>query len=100
MIESLRAEQIRLRMAQIRTDLGDDVDEIVEQARVMADFPIGDVWGIGPASQVKLGALGIKYAGEVRNMDPKLARQIMTVVGERVWTLRSDPVHQAASYFL
>src|SRR5690606_10889303 len=36
------------------------------------------------ASQLKLGALGIRYAAEVRDMDPKLARQIMTVVGERI----------------
>ena len=38
MSESLRAEQIRRRMAQIRTDLHDDVDVIVETARVMADW--------------------------------------------------------------
>ena len=61
-----------------------DLSDPAEQARVMADFPIGDVWGIGPASQLKLGALGIRYASEVRDMDPKLARQLMTVVGERI----------------
>lgn len=61
-----------------------DLSDPDEQARVMADFPIGDVWGIGPASQLKLGALGIRYAAEVRDMDSKLARQIMTVVGERI----------------
>jgi DNA polymerase V len=61
-----------------------DLSDPAEQARVMADFPIADVWGIGPANQLKLGALGIRYAGEVRDMDPKLARQLMTVVGERI----------------
>lgn len=57
-----------------------------EQIRheVMATFPIADVWGIGPASQAKLQHLGIEYAGQVRDMDPKLARQLMTVVGERI----------------
>lgn len=50
----------------------------------MADFPIGDVWGIGRAGQAKLLALGIQYAGQVRDMDPKLARQLMTVVGEKI----------------
>ncbi|MDB5612470.1 MAG: polymerase, partial [Devosia sp.] len=57
-----------------------DLSDPQEQARVMADFPIGDVWGIGRASQAKLLALGIRYAGQVRDMDPKLARQMLTVV--------------------
>ena len=51
---------------------------------VMATFPVGDVWGIGPASQAKLQHLGIEFAGQVRDMDPKLARQLMTVVGEKI----------------
>lgn len=50
----------------------------------MADFPIGDVWGIGRASQAKLMALSIQFAGQLRDMDPKLARQLMTVVGEKI----------------
>ncbi|MGV8949716.1 MAG: Y-family DNA polymerase [Cypionkella sp.] len=61
-----------------------DLTDPWEQARVMADFPIGDVWGIGRASQAKLLALGIQFAGQVRDMDPKRARQLMTVVGEKI----------------
>jgi len=61
-----------------------DLSDPREQARVMADFPIGDVWGIGRASQAKLLALGIRFAGQVRDMDSKLARQMMTVVGEKI----------------
>lgn len=61
-----------------------DLSEPADQARVLADFPIGDVWGIGRASQLKLGALGIQFAGQLRDMDPKLARQLMTVVGEKI----------------
>tara|TARA_R110002124_G_scaffold16882_7_gene71451 strand:- start:14090 stop:15373 length:1284 start_codon:yes stop_codon:yes gene_type:complete len=61
-----------------------DLSDPKEQDRVMADFPIGDVWGIGRASQAKLMALGIQFAGQVRDMDPKLARQLMTVVGEKI----------------
>lgn len=60
-----------------------DLSDPREQARVMADFPIGDVWGIGRASQGKLAALGIQFAGQLRDMEPKLARQLMTVVGEK-----------------
>lgn len=51
---------------------------------VMATFPVGDVWGVGRASQEKLAHLGIEFAGQLRDMAPKLARQIMTVVGERI----------------
>ncbi|SFV32223.1 DNA polymerase V [Devosia crocina] len=61
-----------------------DLSEERIRAEVMATFPIADVWGIGPASQEKLRHLGIEYAGQVRDMDPKLARQLMTVVGERI----------------
>lgn len=61
-----------------------DLSDPADQARVMADFPIGDVWGIGRASQAKLAALDIQFAGQLRDMDPKLARQLMTVVGERI----------------
>lgn len=60
-----------------------DLSDPAEQDRVMADFPIGDVWGIGRASQGKLVALGIQFAGQLRDMGPKLARQLMTVVGEK-----------------
>lgn len=60
-----------------------DLSDPADQARVMADFPVGDVWGIGRASQEKLAFLGIQYAGQLRDMDPKLARQLMTVVGEK-----------------
>lgn len=51
---------------------------------VMSRFPIADVWGIGRASAAKLFELGIEFAGQVRDMDPKLARQFLTVVGERI----------------
>ena len=50
----------------------------------MADYPMRDVWGIGRAIQAKLLAHSIHFAGQPRDIDPKLARQIMTVVGERI----------------
>lgn len=61
-----------------------DLTDPVECARVMAEFPIGDVWGIGPANQIKLEAIGIRFAGQVRDLDTRQARQLMTVVGERL----------------
>lgn len=61
-----------------------DLSDSAERERVMADFPIGDVWGIGPANQAKLAAMGIQFAGQVRDLEPRQARQLMTVVGERL----------------
>lgn len=61
-----------------------DLSDERVRAEVMATFPIGDVWGIGRASQEKLAHLGIEFASQVAAMDPKLARQLMTVVGERI----------------
>ncbi len=43
-----------------------------------------DVWGIGRASQAKLGAFGCRTAADVAALDPKLARKTLTVVGERI----------------
>jgi DNA polymerase V len=61
-----------------------DLTDPKERERIMAGFPIADVWGIGPASQAKLAHLGIEYAAQVRDMDPRLARSLMTVTGERL----------------
>lgn len=61
-----------------------DLSDEQVRAGVLADFPASDVWGIGRASQLKLAALGITTAAQIRDMDPRLARQIMTVVGERI----------------
>lgn len=61
-----------------------DLSDPIDRARVLAGFPIVDVWGIGGASQAKLAALGIQFAGQLRDMNPKLARQLMTVMGEKI----------------
>lgn len=53
---------------------------------------LADIWGVGRASQAKLGAFGCKTAADVAALDPKLARQTLTVVGERiVHELRGQP---------
>lgn len=54
-------------------------------------MPLADVWGIGRASQAKLGAFGCQTAADVAALDPKLARKTLTVVGERIiHELRGD----------
>ncbi|MGH7020640.1 MAG: Y-family DNA polymerase, partial [Brevundimonas sp.] len=45
---------------------------------------IEDVWGVGPASALKLRAIGVKNAAELRALDPRRARSLLTVTGERL----------------
>ncbi|MCJ2039014.1 Y-family DNA polymerase [Methylobacterium sp. J-059] len=54
--------------------------------------PVADIWGVGPANARRLEALGCDSAADVRDLDPKIARKAMTVVGERlVHELRGTP---------
>lgn len=47
----------------------------------LALMPLDDVWGLGAASQAKLKGFGCRTAADVAAVDPKLARQTLTVVG-------------------
>lgn len=74
------------RIAKSTPQLGGVCDLTSEVARRdwLAHMPVSDVWGIGRASQAKLGAFGCRTAADVAALDPKLARQSLTVVGERI----------------
>ena len=61
----------------------DLTDEDVRQ-RWMAAVALEEVWGIGPASQAKLWAVGCRTVADVRDLDPRLARNGLTVVGQRI----------------
>lgn len=53
---------------------------------------LAEVWGIGPAAQAKLAALGCRTVADVRDLDARPVRQAMTVVGERILhELRGTP---------
>jgi len=52
--------------------------------RLLPLLAIEDVWGVGRASVAKLEAVGIHTAADLRAMDPRLARSLLTVVGERL----------------
>lgn len=53
------------------------------------DIPVEDAWGVGPATAVKLAALGIATAG-LRDLPPTRLWALGTVALERtVWKLRS-----------
>lgn len=51
---------------------------------VMDRFEVGDVWGIGSATAVKLKKLGVGTAGQLRDMPMRQARGLGTVVLERL----------------
>ena len=52
--------------------------------RLLPLLEIEDVWGVGRASAAKLMAAGVKTAADLRGMDPRTARSMLTVVGERL----------------
>jgi DNA polymerase V len=59
------------------------------QLKILKDYPIEEVWGIGSRLKVKLQSWGIYTAGEFREADPVFIRRKLGVVGERMlWELR------------
>lgn len=82
------------KIAKSTPQLGGVCDLTSEEARRewLPLVDLEDVWGIGRASQAKLGAFGCKTAADVAALDPKLARKTLTVVGERIiHELRGTP---------
>lgn len=61
-----------------------DVTDAALRAAVLSQMAVEDVWGVGPASAAKLNRLGVKTAADLRDLDPRQARQVLTVVGERI----------------
>ena len=51
---------------------------------VMRRIPIGEIWGVGSATEAKLKAQGINSAAELRDLPLALGRKIGTVVLERL----------------
>ena len=52
-------------------------DELFEK------IDVGEVWGIGGASLKQLNAIGVHTVHDLKNLDLKIARKLLTVVGER-----------------
>lgn len=61
-----------------------DLTDPVAYDHWMARIPPEDIWGIGPANARKLEALGCESAADVRDLDTRVVRKAMTVVGERL----------------
>ena len=52
--------------------------------KTLSDIPINDVWGIGYNSAKKLKSLGIMNAFQLKNLDRRWARKLLSVVGARI----------------
>ncbi len=61
-----------------------DLHDSDVREHVLRTVPVGEVWGIGRKSAEKLAMVGIKTAADLRDMDTRHARQVLTVVGERI----------------
>ncbi len=59
-----------------------DTEEKIYQT--VKDFPIEDVWGVGPAYYTKLSQFNIKTAQDFRELKADFVRQHMTVQGWRL----------------
>jgi len=55
-----------------------------QREALLPPIPVGDLWGVGKATAEKLKANGIETVGQLRAMNPRHARQLLTVVGERM----------------
>ncbi len=60
------------------------LDDKAIQTEILAHLPISDVWGIGYKSTKKLEALGIKTALQLKELDRRHARKLLSVVGARI----------------
>ncbi len=61
-----------------------DLSDPAARARVLSQVPVADVWGVGRRNAVRLNQLGVTTAADLRDLDPRLARQALTVIGERL----------------
>lgn len=52
--------------------------------RYLPGRAVADLWGVGAASAAKLAAIGVDTVGQLRALDPKRGRQLLSVVGERM----------------
>ncbi len=51
---------------------------------ILKDTPVGDVWGIGYRSALKLKSQNVLTAWHLREMDNRFARRLITVAGARI----------------
>ena len=60
------------------------IDESTNLEKLLSDFPVGDLWGIGKQSALKLKILGIRSAWQLACASPGLIQKTLTIVGRRI----------------
>ena len=60
-----------------------DLTDPIRQKRLMDIVPVGEVWGVGRRIGKRLENMGIQTAGQLSQMDLKVARQKFSIVLER-----------------
>ena len=72
--------------AKKRSEFGGVCDLTGETQRelLLPTVAVGELWGVGAASAAKLTAIGIITVADLRNADPRIMRQVLSVVGERI----------------
>ena len=63
-----------------------DYSDATVRALACPDIPLGDVWGIGPASVAKLRERGVETVGQFIAIPADRVRQILTVTGAKTHT--------------
>lgn len=61
-----------------------DLSDPTVRDRLLPSIAVEEVWGVGRRSAEKLVMLGIRTAADLQAMEPRHARQVLTVVGERI----------------
>ena len=61
-----------------------DICKRSTQNEILANFPVGSIWGVGRQLSKKLNEMGINTALKLRDVDIVWARKHFTVVGERL----------------
>lgn len=61
-----------------------DLHDVELRARMFERWPVGEVWGIGPALAARLQPLGVRTTADLAALPPAVARDVGTVVLERL----------------
>lgn len=61
-----------------------DLHDLELRRRLFEQWPVGEVWGIGRALEARLRPLGVKTTADLAALPPAVARDVGTVVLERL----------------
>ncbi len=61
-----------------------DLRDPDHRRRLLESAPVGEVWGVGRRFAERLLPLGVSTAADLANADPRVVRQALGVVGERI----------------